>query len=90
MQGLILIVISIIVVLVILGILLALVFFIRKQDRKFEEPDYQTFFILGMSFLSLGIVFILVINPGFIAFIGIGICYMAIGLANKNKWKKKE
>ena len=90
MDGLIFIVIGIIVILVILGILLIMTFLIRKEDRKYEEPDYQAFFIMGISFLPMGIVFTIAISPAFIGFAGIGICYIAIGLTNKDKWKKKK
>ena len=44
---------------------------------------------MGISFLPIGIVFTVSISPAFVGFTGIGICYMAIGLANKDKWKKK-
>jgi hypothetical protein len=37
----------------------------------------------------LGIILTASTNPGFIGFIGLGIVYMAIGLANRDKWKKK-
>ena len=89
MEALILVVIGIIAILVLLGLII-LVVLKRKQGEKYEEPDYQVFFIMGISFLPLGIAFTVAIGPAFIGFIGIGICYMAIGLANKDKWKKKE
>jgi flagellar basal body-associated protein FliL len=89
MDGLIFIVIGIIAILVILGILLTMLFLIRKEDRKCEEPDYQAFFIIGFSFLPLGIIFTIIVGPAFIGFTGIGICYMAIGLANKDKWERR-
>jgi hypothetical protein len=89
MEALILVIVGIIAILVLLGIII-LVVLKRKQDEKYEEPDYQVFFIMGISFLPLGIVFTIAIGPAFIGFIGIGICYMAIGLTNKEKWKKKE
>jgi len=56
-----------------------------------KEVDYRAFFIMGISFLLLGIVLTFVIgNPGFIGFMVLGIAYIAIGLANKDKWKKEE
>ena len=87
----ILIIIGIILVLVILGVILSVAVLKRKQYTEIdEEPNYQAFFIMGISFLPLGIVFTIAVSPAFIGFIGIGICYMAIGLANKHKWKKEE
>ena len=90
MNGLILIIFGIIVILVILGVILTLIYLIKKEHKRFEEPDYQAFFIMGISFLPLGIVFMVAVSPAFIGFTGIGLCYMAIGLANKDKWKKRD
>jgi hypothetical protein len=37
----------------------------------------------------MGVVFSTAVNPGFIGFIGLGLVYMIVGLANKDKWKKQ-
>ena len=68
-------------------------FYILKKNQKegiTREVDYRAFFIMGISFLPLGIIFTATISPAFIGFIGIGACYMAIGFANRDKWKEKE
>jgi len=62
----------------------------KKKDGTYKEPDYRAFFIMGICFLPMGIIITSSVNPGFVGFIGIGIIYMAIGLANRDKWKKKE
>jgi len=63
----------------------------NKRNEQMKEVDYRAFFIMGISFLLLGIVLTFVIgNPGFIGFMVLGIAYIAIGLANKDKWKKEE
>jgi hypothetical protein len=90
MNGLILISIGIIAVLVLLGIILIFILRKKKKESKFEEPDYRMFFIMGICFLPMGIVFMITIGPVFISFFGIGLCYMVIGLANKDKWKKED
>ena len=46
-----------------------------------HEADYRAFFILGISFIPLGIA------TNNYAFTGLGIVYMIIGLKNKSKWK---
>jgi hypothetical protein len=89
MSGLILFLILIIALLLILGFILTIVFLKKQKENKYVEPDYQAFFIMGISFLPIGFVFIITINPAFISFLAIGLCYIAIGLANKDKWKKK-
>jgi hypothetical protein len=63
----------------------------NSKNEKNKDIDYRAFYIMGISFLPLGIVLTVVVdNPGFIGFIGLGVCYIAIGLANKDKWKKGE
>lgn len=63
----------------------------NKKNELSKDVDYRAFFIMGISFLPLGIVLSFVIgNPGFIGFIGLGAFYIVFGLANKDKWKKKE
>lgn len=86
----ILIVIGIIALLVFVGILLTLIVWKKKKEGKYEEPDYQAFFIMGICFLPMGIISMITVSPAFFGFTVMGLCYMAIGLANKDKWKKKE
>jgi hypothetical protein len=75
---------------VIIGVIL--LFTLRKNQKEgiTNKVDYRAFFIMGISFLPMGIIFTTVISPAFISFIGLGVCYIAIGLANKDKWKLKE
>jgi len=89
MDGLVLIVIGIIAILVVLGIILLMIVLKKKEDRIYEEPDYKVFFIMGINFIPIGLVFVIVVSPAFFWLIAIGLCYMVIGLANKDKWKKE-
>ena len=88
-----LILISMILLIFVLAVILAVVVVHKKKQKthkKPEEPDYRAFFILGISLVSLGITFTTVTGPAFISFIGAGICFMAIGLAHRDSWEKKE
>ena len=84
-----LIVASLLVVLVLLGILFMVLWKRRKAGIQ-EEPDYRAFVALGFSFISLGVVLSVVVNPGFFGFLALGVIYFVIGLKNRDKWKKKE
>ena len=78
----------IVVALVVIGLILILVVFKKKKEGKMGEPNYQVFFILGICFLSMGFVLMITIdNPAFIGITGMGLIYMTIGLANRDKWK---
>ncbi len=80
----------ILVVLVIVGLLLTLVLLKKKKEGKIEETNYQIFFIIGISWIPIGIVFMITINLVIgITFMSMGVVYLAIGLANRDKWEKK-
>jgi hypothetical protein len=80
--------------LVLLGLaLIALVILVFVKLRKREtgeakEINYQAFISIGIVFLGAGIV-MSIINPGLIGIAGLGVIYIIIGLANRDKWKKK-
>ena len=77
--------------LVVIGLILTLVLFKKKKEGKMGEPNYQVFFNIGMIWLPVGVVFMIAINPTIgIAFMALGITYLAIGLANRDKWGKKK
>ena len=88
MNGISIIALLIVIGLILLGVFIILLIWKRRSEGISEEPNYLAFFIMGISFLPVGIIFTAVISPGFIGFTGMGLIYMAIGLANKNIWKK--
>jgi len=76
----------IVATLVIIVLILTLVVFKKKKEGKMREPNYQVFFILGIAWIPIGIVFMVTINLVIgIAFMGMGVSYMVIGLANRDK-----
>lgn len=68
----------------ILVVLLAVVFVVSRQKGDRPEPDYRVFFILGITWLPLGIA---TDNPGFW---GMGAVFLLVGLLNRDKWKEQE
>ena len=89
MSGIPIILVTLIIGLIIIGILIAIVLWKRKYEGITKEPDYRAFLIMGISFLPMGIIFTAAISPGFIGFAGLGVVYIAIGLANRDKWKEQ-
>jgi len=76
----------IIIVLIVLIAVLLVVFMVRSASRNKEEkriPNYRTLFILGVTWLPIGIA---TKNPGLW---GMGVVFMIIGAVNKNKWGKE-
>lgn len=81
----------IIAVLVVVILIIMVVMFKKKKGDKTEEFNYKVFFFLGIIWIPIGSVFMIAVNLVMgIAFMGIGLSYIAIGLANKDKWMKEE
>jgi hypothetical protein len=72
-----------------IGVLFIILLFKMKKEGKTREINYQVFFYLGISWIPIGVVFMVAINPVLgIVFIGLGASYIAIGSANRDKWEK--
>ena len=73
-------------------VLLGLVFVWKlKKNNWHHQADYRTLFIMGVIFLPFGAVMMITTeNPGMIGISGLGAAYIAAGLANRDKWDKKQ
>ena len=81
----------IVAALVVIGLILILVVCKKKKEGKMGEPNYQVFFTIGIAWIPIGIAIMITIHPAAgMAFMCMGITYMVIGLANKDKWGKKK
>ena len=79
----------IVAALLVIGLIIALIVFKKKKEGKIGEPNYKVFHFLGIIWIATGIVFMVSINFVLgIAFMGMGLSYMIIGLANMDKWEK--
>ena len=70
------------------GLLVALlaVFVSKKQRKENCKTDYRTFYILGLVWTIIGLpLFFADGNAGFFA---MGVVFLVIGLANKDKWEE--
>jgi hypothetical protein len=65
--------------------------FKKKKEGKLGDPNYRVFFIIGISWIPIGVVFIITINFVLgVAFMCIGAAYLVIGLANRDKWENNK
>src|SRR3989339_182439 len=53
-------------------------------EKQKQDPDYRAFFIMGITWIPVGIV---INNYGISA---MGLIFMITGLVNKDKWKKQK
>ena len=77
---------------VIVAIIGVIVFYTLQKKQKegaSKETDYRAFFIIGISFLPMGILFAVLVNIGFIGIAVLGLIYLITGLKNRDKWNKK-
>jgi LPXTG-motif cell wall-anchored protein len=84
--------------LLIIGIMVTLMLVLvlrkRKKAGKTGGTDYKAFFIMGIAFLPTGVVmmfmYFLTETPFEIGLplVALGLIYILIGLANRDKWKK--
>lgn len=89
MNGWILITVLIILFIIILGVYTTFLQWKRKKDENAEDTNYQAFFVMGICFLPIGAIMMLLFhNTGFIGITVLGVIYIAIGLANHDKWEK--
>jgi hypothetical protein len=76
----------ILIILIVAIALIFVVFIVRSASQNKEErriPNYRALFIIGVTWLPIGIA---TDNPGLW---GLGVVFMIIGAANKNKWGKE-
>lgn len=65
-----------------LAVLLAVALVVYRRRGEMPETDYRVFFILGITWLPLGIA---TENP---AFWGMGAVFLIVSLANRDKWQE--
>ena len=80
---------------IVVTLLLVAVLRKRKREGKAGETDYKAFFIMGVVFLPTGFAMMLVYFFAELPFeiglplFALGLVYLLIGLANRDKWRKK-
>ena len=74
------IILTLLIGIALLAVIFAVIVFKNKGQLK-RAPDYRAFFILGITFLPIGIA---TENPGLW---GMGTIFMILGAVNRDKWK---
>ena len=95
-----LVVVVALVLLVMLGSFVFLVAWKKRKEVGPQEPNYRSFFVMGIIWLCAGLAFTIVYLttdiplPTFpvivMPFLGLGATYLAIGLANREKWERRK
>ena len=81
-------VIVVTLLLIIFGLAITLIACKYEKTKIIHGQHYYAFFILGICFLPLGIVFALTTNNlGFLGLTSLGLIYTLIGIIHKSKWQ---
>ncbi len=81
---------------IVITLLMVLVLRKRKRERKAGETDYRAFFIMGVAFLPTGFAMMMVYFFAELPFevglplFALGLIYLIVGLANRDKWNKNQ
>jgi hypothetical protein len=64
-----------------------------ESDEKHTESStnaasYLVLFVFGITFMGMGPALMILLGPAMLALTGVGIIFLAIGLANRDKWMK--
>lgn len=74
-----------ILMIVVAAIIIGLAVFMAIRARRTEKkPNYRAWFIIGLSWIPLGVA---TKNPFFYV---VGVAFVIISLANKNKWREEK
>ena len=70
------------------GLVTGILLLIKWKSGYRSEVNYRGFFIIGITFLPAGVALSAsTSNPGFFGMSGLGAAFLAIALANREKWK---
>lgn len=86
------IIISLVAIGIIIGLAITFITIRRRKGIEMTGSEYLTFFIIGVSYLALGIALSFVFPQDtdfFNFFTFMGIIFTAMGLSNIDKWRKK-
>jgi hypothetical protein len=62
--------------------------FVTVKRRRGIEPDYRSLYMMGLIWAPIGLVLWLTLdNPGMIGLSVMGMIFLVIGLANREKWQ---
>jgi hypothetical protein len=76
-------------VFVVIGIVL--VFVTAKKRQQGILPDYRGLFIMGVIWAPMGLIlWTLLDNPGMIGLSVMGVIFLALGIANRDKWQEQQ
>ena len=87
--------ITIAFILVLAGVAAMVLTWRRRRDGKPSEPNYRAFFMMGTMWFPVGLasmIIFLFLDVSFVVglpLLVMGVIYLSIGLAKRDKWNKR-
>ena len=82
--------ISITMVILLIGVVVGVYVYKKRKQGEMGEPNYRALFVIGFCFLPIGIILMTIQGSAFMGFTAIGLIFIIIGAANRDKWEKKK
>jgi hypothetical protein len=60
----------------------------RPSGTETNTTNYQALFVIGITFMGAGVALMVSTGPAMLGLTAIGIVFMVIGLANRDKWQR--
>ena len=82
-------------ILVLVGVVALVLIWKRRRDGKPSEPNYRAFFMMGTVWFPVGLasmIIFLFLDVSFVVglpLLAMGVIYLSIGLANRDKWNTR-
>ena len=82
-------------VLVLVGVVALMLFWKRRREGKQSEPNYRAFLMMGTVWFPVGLASMIIfflLDVSFVVGLPLmvmGIIYLLIGLANRDKWERE-
>ena len=82
-------------ILVLVGVVALVLIWKRRREGKPSEPNYRAFFMMGTVWFPVGLASMVIFFLLDVTFVvglplfAMGIIYLAIGWANRDKWHKE-
>ncbi len=79
-----------------LGLFVFFAFRKKMKEEKYKEPNYRSYFLMGVIWFPLGLVSMIVYRFFDISFVpgiplfAMGLIFLYMGWTNRDKWKKKK
>jgi hypothetical protein len=60
------------------------------SEPEEQKTNYRALFVIGITFLGAGTALAASVNSGFYGLTAMGLIFMIIGLANRDKWETSD